>query len=268
MNAAIQNSRAWSRSRSRVRGFTLVELMVALLIGLFLIGGLLTLVFGMKRTNTNQGGLSQLQDEERVAMNMITDVVQSAGFYSNPVVNTLVGSFPATTNFSAGQNFTAGQSILGTGLGTAAAPGDSISIRYNTTGGDGIINCIGGTSAVAATFVNTFSINGGNLQCVLTVMTGTTVVSTTTATLVTGVTNLQFYYGLQTNAGSGTSSVDTYLDAPAMTAGSYWSKVISVQVTLTFTNPLAGLPGQTGTAKQTIPFTRMIGVMNKTGVNT
>ena len=48
--------------RTSHRGFTLIELMVAILIGLFLIGGLLTLVQAMKRTSTMQSGLSQLQD--------------------------------------------------------------------------------------------------------------------------------------------------------------------------------------------------------------
>ena len=39
----------------------------------------------------------------------------------------------------------------------------------------------------------------------------------------------------------------------------------SVQVTLTFVNPMFGQPGQT---QQTIQFTRIIAVMNKTGVTT
>ena len=50
------------------RGFTLVELMIALLIALFLIGGLVTLVGAMKITFANQNGLSQLQESERMAM--------------------------------------------------------------------------------------------------------------------------------------------------------------------------------------------------------
>ena len=49
------------------RGFTLVELMIAVVIGLFLVGGLLTLVQAMKRTTVSQSGLSQLQENERMA---------------------------------------------------------------------------------------------------------------------------------------------------------------------------------------------------------
>jgi hypothetical protein len=59
--------------------------------------------------------------------------------------------------------------------------------------------------------------------------------------------------------------VDTYLDANGVTTGNYWSNVISVKLTLTYVNPLSGQAGQTTT---TIPFTRVVDVMQKTGVTT
>ena len=65
----------------RARGFTLVELLVSLLIGLFLLGGLLTLVQNNKRTFTTQNSLAQLQDGERLAMSVMTDVIQTAGYF-------------------------------------------------------------------------------------------------------------------------------------------------------------------------------------------
>ena len=66
----------------RQRGFSLVELSIAILIALFLLGGLVTLVMGTRRTNATQSALSQLQDNERIAMTLITNVVQQAGYYS------------------------------------------------------------------------------------------------------------------------------------------------------------------------------------------
>jgi hypothetical protein len=83
--------------------------------------------------------------------------------------------------------------------------------------------------------------------------------------LVSGVKYLAILYGVQTNTGSGTYSVDTYLTATQVTAGNYWPNVMSVQITLYFTNPLYGQPGQT---LATIPVTRVIDLMGKTGVNT
>jgi type IV pilus assembly protein PilW len=242
------------------RGLTLIEMLIAILIGLFLTGGLLTLVQAMKRANLNQSGLSQLQDNERMAMTLITDVIKSTGYYSNPLVNTLASTF-AAVNYNANANFTyAGQALVGTG---AYAVGNNIiTSRYATTGADNVINCTGNTSSVgAAVFVNTFSLDGaGNLQCTL-IVNG---VASPPVPLISGITNMQIYYGVQTNGAAGTNSVDTYLDGPTVTAGSYWNSVKSVMVTLTFVNPMFGQPSQPAN----IQFTRVIAVMDKNGVTT
>jgi type IV pilus assembly protein PilW len=81
--------------------------------------------------------------------------------------------------------------------------------------------------------------------------------------LVTGVTNLQILYGVKTDFTQANGAVDSYLNAAEMTPAD-WSNVISVKVTLTFTNPLANPPGQPAT----ITFQRVIGVMNHNGVST
>jgi type IV pilus assembly protein PilW len=261
-SAAVRSSPAPSRpGRFAERGLTLIEMMIAILIGLFLTGGLLTLVQAMKRTSLNQSGLSQLQDNERMAMTLITDVIKSTGYYPNPVLNSLAASFPVR-NYNANANFTfAGQSLVGTGA--YAAGSNVITSRYLTTGNDNIINCSGNPSGVgvAATFVNTFSLDGaGNLQCTLIVNN----VASPPVPLISGITNLQIYYGVQTNGGAATNSVDTYMDAPTVTAGAYWNSVKSIMVTLTFTNPMFGQPNQPAS----IQFTRVIAVMDKNGVTT
>ena len=53
-------------------------------------------------------------------------------------------------------------------------------------------------------------------------------------------------------------------NAAAVNAGNYWGKILSVKIQLTFTNPMANQPGQL----PTILFTRVVDVMNKTGVST
>ena len=83
--------------RGRQFGFTLIELMVAILIGLFLIGGLLTLVGAMKRTGGIQDNLTQMQDNERLAMTLLTDTVQSAGYYPDP--HTPIGTAMTLNNW-------------------------------------------------------------------------------------------------------------------------------------------------------------------------
>lgn len=255
---------------SSQRGFNLVELMIAIVIGLFLVGGLLTLVQAMKRANVGQTGLSQLQENERMAMTLMNDVIQSAGYFiTNPTTNTAVSQFPVTAPFTV-----AGQYIVGTGSHGASAPGNTITVRYQTTGTasatpDNVINCSGNTSTSAATFSNKFSIDAnGNLQCQLTVTVAGTA-TTTTIQLIGGLNNMQIYYGVQTNTAVSTNSVDAYLDANSVTD---WTAVKTVKVTLTFVNPLYGtLQGQTtdtNITPQYVTFTRIIPVMSNMGVST
>ena len=244
------------------RGFTFVEIMIAIALGLFLIGGLLTLVQAMRRTATNQSGLSQLQDNERMAMQLITDVVQSTGYFTSPLTNSATSSFLIGTYGPA--NFTyGGQALLGNY--TAGLP-DVITNRYQTAGtavGDNAINCTGNASNTPATFVNQITVNTANnyLTCTLWINNN----AQPTVALVPGITGMSVLYGVESGNGTATNSVDSYLTADLVTAGNYWPQVRSVQVTLTFVNPMFGQPGQTSA---TVTFTRTIAVMYKTGVTT
>jgi hypothetical protein len=67
---------------------------------------------------------------------------------------------------------------------------------------------------------------------------------------------------VKTNFAIDNNTVDTYLNASEMTVPN-WSNVITVTVTLTFTNPVyvAG-QGQ----PQTITFQRVVGVMGRAGI--
>jgi type IV pilus assembly protein PilW len=248
-------------------GFTLIELMISILIGLFLAGGLIALVGGMKRTSTQQTGLSNLQDSERLTMTLLTDVIQSAGYFPNVAgvgSTTPALAFPAAAlTQPAAATFAAGQAIVGTGAYTDPAPGNSISVRYASAPNDNVINCNGNsnTSGVTANYINTFSIDANaNLTCLLTING----VIQPVVKLATGISSMQIYYGVKTN-GTTTNSIDTYLDAASVTASSLWSNVMSVKILVTFTNPLANQPGQTAS---TIPCERVIAVMQKSGVIT
>jgi type IV pilus assembly protein PilW len=249
------------------QGFTLVELSVAVLIGLFLLGGLLTLVQDMRRTFGNQNQLGQLQDNERLAMTIITDVIQAAGYFPYPTQDTISTALPANPLFPL---LAAGQPITGTH--NAAPPGDTISVQFETALNDGVINCTGNTNTVAATqvYVNTFSADAlGNLKCQVNLGAPIALISPTGATgspKSGGVTNMQILYGVNTS-GSVSNNADTYFTAAQMNLVPIrWNSLICVKVTLTFDNSALAKsqPGQPAT----INFTRVITVMSQGGVNT
>jgi type IV pilus assembly protein PilW len=251
-----------ARSFRRQRGLSLIELMVAILIALFLIGGIIVVEEGVNLSYSQQNGLAQLQDEERFAMSVLTNVIRTAGYYPNPTTNSQVTALPAAGNFVAGQAIWAPNS-------SAVAPYDSISVRYMAQAGDGITLCDGsvaGTNTYTSDLYLAADATNGNydLDCQL---NGGTAVS-----LVDGLTNMQIYYGVATGSDSNVAeypnNVTEYLNAQQVTAGGYWPDVTSVEVELTFTNPLYKQSGQTvGGQAPTITFRRVISVMGRVGAS-
>jgi type IV pilus assembly protein PilW len=271
------NTPTVARQPARSGGFTLVEMLIAILIALFLLAGVMTIVQDTRRATSSQVQSTQLQDSVRLAMSMLTAIIQTSGYYADPFDyapnNPVASLIPAAP-------FVAGQAVSGTGAFTAAAPGDTISVRYQTNTGDGILNCAGNSNTTGAPviYVNTFSIDAlGQLQCVLT--TGgvvgapiTLIPAITTGPNQLKMTNFSIVYGVQTNANpaaqcltsipTANQCADAYLDATQVSAKTIngqtaWNYVVSVRVTLSFLNPLGG---------PDLKFTRVIGVMNRAGV--
>jgi type IV pilus assembly protein PilW len=243
------------RSTRAQRGFTLVELMVTVAIALFLLYGLVTIVERTRRTSLDQQSLAQLQDQQRFAMTVLTDVIQAGGYFPDPTTWTPALSLPLAAPFGQGQPFS--------GTHNAAAPGDTIGVRYRTAQKDGIINCTGGTNTAFPTqvYTNSFSVSAvGQLQCALGV--GTPIAFAAPVPLVSGVTNLRIYYGVKRNFAVTDYNVDTYLTADQM-LNADWDNVSSVRVILTFTNPLYKGPG--AGQQPTITFDRVVEVMARAG---
>jgi len=233
----------------RERGYSLIELSIAILIALFLIGGVLVVEQGVHRAYGDQTGISTLQDEERFSMSMLTDVISSAGYFPDPTSTSLAAAFPSAANFQGGQ-------VVFGPPSAAGSPVDSIFVRYMTANGDGIDLCDGTTnnSGANTTFTSYIYISGNVLYCQ--VQPGANAAWSAAVPLVNGVTNLQVWYGINS---TGTDyNVDTYIPSTNMT-GANWLSVSSVMVELTFLNPLYGSPGQ----NQYVTFRRVIGVMGR-----
>jgi type IV pilus assembly protein PilW len=245
------------------RGFTLVELMVTVAIAMFLLAGLVTILQNVRATYANQQSLAQLQDQQRFAMTVLTDVIQAGGYFPDPLGMTPGSALPAAGAYQVGQAFT----------GTQGAT-DSIGVRYRTANGDGVILCDGSSNTAvppgSQLYTNVFTVVPpagavpGQLQCTLTIGAA----ANAPLTLVTGVQGLTIYYGVKRNPAVVDYNVDTYLTANQMLLagpnGNDWLNISAVRVILQFNNPLFGQPGQ----PQFITFERVIEVMARAGVHT
>ena len=68
------------RANSSQRGFTLIELMIAMLIGVFLMAGVIQIFISAKQGYRLQENLSRLQENGRFAMDFLTKGVRMAGY--------------------------------------------------------------------------------------------------------------------------------------------------------------------------------------------
>jgi type IV pilus assembly protein PilW len=258
MNALLAEKQTAPRVAGGQRGFTLVELMVTVGIALFLLGGLVTIVQNVRQANLIQQQFAQLQDAERFAMTVISDIVEAGGYYPYAAA-----AIPSTVFLASGP-MVAGQAFYGQHPGGVGP--DTLTVRLQTVGGDGVIECDGSTNNAApgtnpTVYTNVFTMNAatGQLTCQL---NGGPVVP-----LVNNLQNIVIYYGVNRNAPTINYNIDTYLTADqmdaALPAGGDWMNISSVRVVLTFTNPLAGVPGQPAT----IVFERVVAVMARAGVH-
>lgn len=243
------------------RGYSLIELMVAIVIALFLIGGVLIVEQSVHTSYTDRSGLSQLDDDERFTMTLLTEIAQAAGYYPDPATTSMVTALPAqvtTAGNGDALNFQSGQSFYGLHNPAASGNEDTIAVRYMTASNDGIPLCDGTTNTTGnnTVYTNYFYLSGGDLYCDLEV--GNT--WNAPVQLVNNVEYMQIWYGLHTTAAMGSDyTVDTYVPAGSMTAGD-WPEVTTVKLQVTFTNPLQAEQGQTA-----VTFTKVIAVMSRTG---
>jgi len=64
---------------SRSRGFSLVELMVAMALGLVIVGGVVSVLTANKRSYRANEGLAQVQEAARTAFELIARDVRQSG---------------------------------------------------------------------------------------------------------------------------------------------------------------------------------------------
>jgi type IV pilus assembly protein PilW len=79
--------------RPRQTGLTLIELMVAMLLGLVVVGAVVSVLLTSRQSYTTTGGLSQLQDNARIAFELMARDIRQAR--SSPCGNTTVNDMLA-----------------------------------------------------------------------------------------------------------------------------------------------------------------------------
>ncbi len=215
-----------SRPR-RQAGLTLVELMIALTIGLILLGGVLGVYLSSKQTYRARDGLSIVQENGRIALTQLRHGLQWAGFPAfagiRPVLSADV-TLPDESNLAPSSD----------------GASDVLTIAYLPLDADHERDCLGqqGTVPVGGNeiVVSSYFVQDGQLKC-----RGSG--NPAAQTLAEAVDAMQVLYGVDDN---GDGYADNYRSAALIDAAGSggWDRVVSIQVALVVNSvvPVKDLP--------------------------
>lgn len=228
---------------NRQYGFSLIELMVAMLLGVFLLTGIASSYVSSKKTSFERDQASLLEDNGRIALETITQILQHTGYVSSSANGSLVPFVTKPADVASVDCSNGSPSVVNPGLFNAnrvvrdSPEGDSIAVIYY---GDNNLfsDCIGGVlppacrvsspgdparnlPLIASKIYSGFYIAPNNqLKCIGSRDVGTHVIAD-------GVENIQYLYGVDAN---GDGSVDRYVNATNLALTGLWKGVVSIQV--------------------------------------
>ena len=194
------------KSQTCQKGVSLVELMVAMTIGLILLGAMAYLFLGTRQTGRTQDDLSRLQETGRIALDVVGQMVRHAKYVDYP-----------NTNWDIAHPGIAWLVVADNG----AAP-DGLTVRYEPISG-----AVGDTDCAGANVKNTALPHTNLVRASLSIDGSNQLVcsnGTTTAVLFGDIENMQIKYGIDT---TGDAAADSYVDAPTNI-----NQIVAVRVAL------------------------------------
>jgi type IV pilus assembly protein PilW len=193
--------------RRKQSGLSIVELMVAMTIGLFLLLVIANLFIGSKQTYRNQDSLSRLQENGRFVITLLGKSIREAG-YHNVSFTTRTTMYAWNGQSNVTWPFPTVSILAGT-EGTSNAP-DSITVSEDST-----VDCTNAT--VTSPVQNKYSVDTTKAQLIC-----TSVSSGAQTALLDGVEDLQVLYG------ETVGTAQRYV--PANTTGLNMNNVYTVRV--------------------------------------
>ncbi|MEI6069003.1 MAG: PilW family protein [Methylococcaceae bacterium] len=195
-------------------GLSLIEIMIALLIGAFLLGGVLQIFIGSKQTYRMQENLSRLQENGRFALDFLANDIRMAGYWgclSTSSTNTDISG--TNDNSDHGDTIDDGTDTITVKGAFALTPTGTCGTAVDTADSCGTgVNCYTDTSSTIY-----YKINNGVLQQDTHGLHNG---------LVEGIENMQILYGVDTDSDK---TANYYAPAdPALN----WPNVVSIRISL------------------------------------
>jgi type IV pilus assembly protein PilW len=232
-------------------GLTLVELMIAMVIGLVLTGGVIQIFIANNQAYRVTENMSRVQENGRFALDNLGQIIRIAGFKgdteTSPGSLFITPTAPFIAPNVAGL-FTNEQVVSGTdgGIGVGALdPSDDLFIRYRGASDGDMTDCIGTNIGQTTAFagvevVNRYYLNNGSLTC------HSSAAPTVPQPLIDNVVRMQVLYGMTTDLSAFHDlQAECYLDASTIViadvsdcvSGLNFEQVVSVRIKLLLSTP-------------------------------
>ena len=205
---------------NHVGGFTLLELLVSMSLGLFLMAGLIQVLLTNKEVFRVQENSARMQEDGRFAVTVLNNTLSLTGYREDASL-TMASQFPSYTTLAnpPAETFLSAEVVRGTdndvGGGDNVKDGtDTISIRYRSDGT--IRDCQGITVADGLMSVNRYYVDDDDtFNCRSDVYDPATnlAVSSLTQPLIDNVEDMQIRYGMNTGGVFHDVAAECYLEA-------------------------------------------------------
>ncbi|MCK5813136.1 MAG: PilW family protein [Cocleimonas sp.] len=224
------------KKKQQQLGLSLIEMMIAMVLGILLSAGTATLYFSSQRAFLSQSQFSIIEDNGRLALEILTDIIEHTGYVStnaSPLSgeDRFITSAVTTTNCG-GENNVLTPALFATTANNNS--GDSIGVVYI---GDNSLNtdCGGSQLPIACRVGGVGSLNASKIYNYFSIGTNSEGIpvlncagsrSANRLEISEGVENLQVLYGVDDDDDN---QVDKYVNSDQVTT---WGRIISVQLAI------------------------------------
>ena len=126
-------------TRSKQIGFTLLELMIAMVVGVFLLGGVMFTYLSMKVTTTDTIEMGELQETGRIALDILSKDVTMTGFFGRLNIDSLTSADVAASGVPGADC----ESGVNNATFPDAATGTNFRVLFGTVAQNAnVLNCI------------------------------------------------------------------------------------------------------------------------------
>lgn len=232
------------------KGVSLIELMIAMALGLLLLAGILQIFIYNKQSYSSVVGMSHASDSGRLAIQLISIAVGKAGYWGNVTFNRNYGRDISVTSGTYTGVFDESAYVFGSDNDASAATvvdgTDQLWLRYNGNDNEPFLTCLGTLVTGSQVAIEHYFIQPASgtekmpsLACEVIMLninpangavTAPATASVNSQTMMTGIENMQILYG-QYNTGK---SQVRYLNAGDVTD---WDLVDNIRIALISASP-------------------------------